>query len=129
MKNEYVVHSAHLDHLGVGRVINGDSIYNGAHDNASGVAALLEIARIYISSGAKPKRSILIAMVTGEEMRIDQVLLFCSQSNCSQRFHRCQCEYRYALLCPSSFYCTAGSRTFKHTEQCKDRRLLSWIGY
>ncbi len=68
LKNEYIVHSAHLDHLGIGRVVNGDSIYNGAHDNASGVASLLEIARIYKNSGAKPKRSVLIVMVTGEEM-------------------------------------------------------------
>jgi hypothetical protein len=68
LKNEYVVHSAHLDHVGIGRVVNGDSIYNGAHDNASGVASLLEIARVYKSSGAKPKRSVLIVMVTGEEM-------------------------------------------------------------
>ena len=68
LKNEYVVHSAHLDHLGIGRAVNGDSIYNGAHDNASGVASLLEIARVYKSSGAKPKRSVLIVMVTGEEM-------------------------------------------------------------
>ncbi len=68
LKNEYVVHSAHLDHLGIGRVVNGDSIYNGAHDNASGVASLLEIAKLYTSSGAKPKRSVLIVMVTGEEM-------------------------------------------------------------
>lgn len=68
LKNEYVVHSAHLDHVGIGRVVDGDSIYNGAHDNASGVSSLLEIARVYRSSGAKPKRSILIVMVTGEEM-------------------------------------------------------------
>ncbi|HYF32587.1 MAG TPA: M28 family peptidase [Chitinophagaceae bacterium] len=68
LKNEYVVHSAHLDHLGIGRVVNGDSIYNGAHDNASGVASLLEISRVYVSSGARPKRSILILMVTAEEM-------------------------------------------------------------
>ncbi len=68
LKNEYVVHSAHLDHVGIGRVVNGDSIFNGAHDNASGVASLLEIARIYKTSDAKPKRSILIVMVTAEEM-------------------------------------------------------------
>lgn len=68
LKNEYVVHSAHLDHVGIGRAVEGDSIYNGAHDNASGVSSLLEIARVYKSSGAKPKRSILIVMVTGEEM-------------------------------------------------------------
>ncbi|HET9747197.1 MAG TPA: M28 family peptidase [Chitinophagaceae bacterium] len=68
LKSEYVVHSAHLDHVGTGRVVDGDSIYNGAHDNASGVASLLEIARLYKTSGAKPKRSILIIMVTAEEM-------------------------------------------------------------
>jgi hypothetical protein len=68
LKNEYVVHSAHLDHVGIGRVVDGDSIYNGAHDNASGVAALLEIARIYTKGNVKPKRSILIVMVTAEEM-------------------------------------------------------------
>ncbi|RIW18885.1 peptidase M28 [Algoriphagus lacus] len=68
LKNEYVVHSAHLDHMGIGRPENGDSIYNGAHDNASGVASLLEIARIYSKGNAKPKRSVLIVMVTAEEM-------------------------------------------------------------
>ena len=67
LKNEYVVHSAHLDHIGIGRPVNGDSIYNGAHDNASGVASLLEIARLYKEKGIAPKRSILIAMVTSEE--------------------------------------------------------------
>jgi hypothetical protein len=68
LKNEYVVHSAHLDHVGIGRVVNGDSIYNGAHDNASGVASLIEIARVYKTSGAKPRRSVLIVMVAAEEM-------------------------------------------------------------
>lgn len=68
LKNEYVVHSAHLDHVGIGRPENGDSIFNGAHDNASGVASLLEIARIYKNGNAKPKRSVLIVMVTAEEM-------------------------------------------------------------
>lgn len=68
LKDEYVIHSAHLDHMGIGKPVNGDSIYNGAHDNASGVASLLEIARIYTTSGAKPKRSILFVMLTAEEM-------------------------------------------------------------
>lgn len=68
LKNEYVVHSAHLDHVGIGKPENGDSIFNGAHDNASGVASLLEIARIYSKGNAKPKRSVLIVMVTAEEM-------------------------------------------------------------
>jgi hypothetical protein len=69
LKEEYVVHTAHLDHVGVGRPVNGDSIYNGAHDNASGVASLLEIARTYQNlKKERPKRSVLIVMVTGEEM-------------------------------------------------------------
>ena len=66
-RNEYVVLSAHLDHLGVGGAINGDSIYNGAMDNASGVAAILEVAAALHESGAKPARSILFVAVTGEE--------------------------------------------------------------
>lgn len=68
LKNEYVVHSAHLDHMGVGRAVEGDSIYNGAHDNASGVASLLQISKIYSSLKVKPKRSVLILMVSAEEM-------------------------------------------------------------
>ncbi|WP_299990382.1 M28 family metallopeptidase [uncultured Pontibacter sp.] len=68
LQNEYVVHSAHLDHVGVGRAVNGDSIYNGAHDNASGVASVLEIGKIYSRLPEKPKRSVLFVMVTAEEM-------------------------------------------------------------
>ncbi|MBW4889045.1 M28 family peptidase [Mucilaginibacter sp. HMF5004] len=68
LKNQYVVHSAHLDHLGFGVPVQGDSLYNGAHDNASGVASLLGIAKVYANMKVKPKRSILVVMVTGEEM-------------------------------------------------------------
>jgi len=68
LKNEYVVHSAHLDHLGVGAPINGDSIFNGAHDNATGVASVLEISKLYAGLKEKPKRSVLFVLVTGEEM-------------------------------------------------------------
>jgi hypothetical protein len=68
LKNQYVVHSAHLDHLGIGAPVQGDSIYNGAHDNASGVASLLGIAKVYSHMKVKPKRSVLVVMVTGEEM-------------------------------------------------------------
>jgi Zn-dependent M28 family amino/carboxypeptidase len=64
---EYVVISAHLDHIGVGEPVNGDKIYNGAMDDASGIASLIEIARAMKESGAKPKRSILFLAVTGEE--------------------------------------------------------------
>jgi Zn-dependent M28 family amino/carboxypeptidase len=67
MKDEYVVYSAHWDHLGVGPAVNGDTIYNGALDNASGVASLLEIAGAFTKVEPKPKRSILFLMVTAEE--------------------------------------------------------------
>ncbi|HEX5473351.1 MAG TPA: M20/M25/M40 family metallo-hydrolase [Vicinamibacterales bacterium] len=67
LKHEYVVMSAHLDHLGVGRPLNGDDIYNGAMDDASGVASVIEIARLLKASGAKPKRSILFMTQTAEE--------------------------------------------------------------
>lgn len=68
LKNEYIVYVAHMDHLGVGRPVKGDSIYNGAHDNASGVAIILETARLYASLPKAPRRSILFVGVTGEEM-------------------------------------------------------------
>lgn len=64
---ENVVVSAHLDGLGVGQPINGDSIYNGALDNASGVASVIEIAKALRAQGAKPRRSILFTIVTAEE--------------------------------------------------------------
>jgi Zn-dependent M28 family amino/carboxypeptidase len=67
LKNEYVVMSAHLDHVGVGRAVNGDTIYNGAMDDASGVASVIEIARLLQQSGATPKRSIVFMAQTAEE--------------------------------------------------------------
>ncbi|RZK61458.1 MAG: M28 family peptidase, partial [Hymenobacter sp.] len=68
LQAEYVVHSAHLDHLGVGPALKGDSIYNGAHDNATGVASVLEISKLYARLPQKPRRSVLFVLVTGEEM-------------------------------------------------------------
>ncbi|MDB5240653.1 MAG: peptidase [Spirosoma sp.] len=83
LKDEYVVYVSHLDHLGIGRPVKvtstlgastpgtpmrGDSIYNGAHDNASGVAINLEAARLFASLPKSPRRSILFVAVTGEEM-------------------------------------------------------------
>jgi hypothetical protein len=65
--NEYVVMSAHVDHLGVSTPVNGDSIFNGAMDNASGVASMLEIANRLHETHAKTARSILFVAVTGEE--------------------------------------------------------------
>jgi hypothetical protein len=67
LKNEYVVYSAHLDHIGIGEPVHGDTIYNGALDNASGCATLLEIARAFSGMNPKPRRSLLFVFVTGEE--------------------------------------------------------------
>ena len=67
LKDEYVVYSAHWDHLGIGAPVKGDKIYNGALDNASGVATVLEIARAFTQVQPPPKRSILFLMVTAEE--------------------------------------------------------------
>ncbi len=67
LKDEHIVYVAHLDHFGIGNPVKGDSIYNGAHDNASGVAILLAIARSFQSLPVAPKRSVVIAVVTGEE--------------------------------------------------------------
>jgi len=67
LKNEYVVLTAHVDHLGVGQPINGDSIYNGAMDNASGVATLLETAVTLRRSHQRFRRSVIFLVVTAEE--------------------------------------------------------------
>jgi hypothetical protein len=67
LRSSYVVYSAHLDHVGIGTAIDGDSIYNGAFDNASGVAVVLEVARAFVSLPVRPRRSILFLFVTAEE--------------------------------------------------------------
>jgi hypothetical protein len=67
LRDQYVVYSAHTDHLGIGQPINGDSIYNGAVDDASGCTALIEMARAFSRLPKPPARSILFAGFTGEE--------------------------------------------------------------
>lgn len=67
LKNEYVVYTAHWDHLGRDEKLPGDQIFNGALDNASGTAALLEIAEAFTKLSTPPKRSILFLSVTAEE--------------------------------------------------------------
>jgi Zn-dependent M28 family amino/carboxypeptidase len=67
LKNEVVVLSAHVDHVGIGAPIDGDRIYNGAMDDGSGSALLLDMAANLAASHAKPRRSILFAFVTAEE--------------------------------------------------------------
>src|SRR5205085_521243 len=79
LKSESVVLSAHLDHLGRGEPVNGDAIYNGAMDNASGVATLLDIGAMLHESGVKLRRSVIFAVVTGEEKGLLGSQFFASQ--------------------------------------------------
>jgi len=65
-KNEFVVFSGHYDHLGIGKPVDGDSIYNGANDDASGTTAVIALAK-YFSTQKKPKRSLLFVAFTAEE--------------------------------------------------------------
>jgi len=67
LKDEYIVYSAHWDHLGIGQPVDGDSIYNGANDNASGIAALVLIGKRFNELPERPKRSILFLALTAEE--------------------------------------------------------------
>lgn len=67
LRNQYVVYTAHWDHLGIGPEVNGDKIYHGAVDNASGVAGLLELAKAYTKVQPAPRRSVLFISVTAEE--------------------------------------------------------------
>jgi Zn-dependent M28 family amino/carboxypeptidase len=67
LRDEYIVLSGHLDHLGIGGAVNGDRIYNGAMDNASGIASLIETARALAARPQRPKRSVLFVAVTAEE--------------------------------------------------------------
>ncbi len=64
---EIVIIGAHYDHLGVDPLLDGDKIYNGADDNASGVAAALQIARAFVASGVQPERTVIFAFWDGEE--------------------------------------------------------------
>ncbi|MEO5799929.1 MAG: M28 family metallopeptidase [Gemmatimonadales bacterium] len=67
LKDEYIIYTAHWDHFGIGAKVNGDSIYNGAADNASGTAGLLTVAKAFAALKTPPKRSILFIAVTAEE--------------------------------------------------------------
>lgn len=65
--NEYVIIGAHYDHLGVDPMLEGDQIYNGADDNASGVSAVLQIAKAFLATEEKPERTVIFAFWDGEE--------------------------------------------------------------
>jgi hypothetical protein len=68
LKNEWIILSAHFDHIGIGKPVNGDSIFNGADDNATGTITVMALAKTLGSSKVKPKRSILFVAYSGEEM-------------------------------------------------------------
>jgi Zn-dependent M28 family amino/carboxypeptidase len=67
LRDQYVIYTAHWDHLGVGQAVGDDKIYNGAKDNASGTAGLVSVARAFTKLQTRPRRSILFLAVTAEE--------------------------------------------------------------
>ncbi len=83
LRDEYVAYSAHWDHLGIGPAVNGDSIYNGALDNASGVADILAVARAAAAAPQKPKRSLAVRLRDGGGVRA------CSAPSSSRSNPRC----------------------------------------
>ena len=92
LKNEAVIFSAHWDHLGIGTPVNGDSIYNGAIDNGTGCAILMELARAWAALPQKPKRSALFLSVTAEEGGLEgiRILRRASPDSARQDRHRPQ---------------------------------------
>jgi hypothetical protein len=68
LRNEWIILSAHFDHVGIGKPINGDSIYNGADDNAAGTITMMSLAKMLTTPENRPARSILFAAWSGEEM-------------------------------------------------------------
>ena len=67
LKNEYVIYTSHWDHFGIGPEVNGDKIYHGARDNATGIGGTIELGRVFAAANPRPKRSILLLAVTAEE--------------------------------------------------------------
>lgn len=67
LRDEYVIFTAHMDHVGVGPAVGGDSIYNGADDDATGVATILEVAEAFATADAPPRRSVVFMTLSGEE--------------------------------------------------------------
>ena len=67
LKDQYVVFSAHMDHVGVGEPVDGDAIFNGADDDASGTAGIIELAEAFSLMNPRPRRSLIFLVVSGEE--------------------------------------------------------------
>ena len=105
LRDEYVVYTAHLDHIGTGVPINGDSIYNGMYDNAMGVALLIEAARAFAAMPEPPRRSILFVALTGEERGLVGSDYFAPLSDCASGFSGRECKPRHAASSVSPRRC------------------------
>ena len=70
LKHEYLIFSSHFDHVGIGRAVDGDSIYNGANDNVAGTVTIMGLAKYWHELGIRPARSVIFAAFSGEEMGI-----------------------------------------------------------
>ena len=97
LKDEVVIFSAHWDHLGIGEPVNGDAIYNGAIDNATGCAILLELARAWAALPQKPRRSALFLPVTAEEDGLRGSEYYAAHPIFPARQNRHRSELRRAL--------------------------------
>jgi hypothetical protein len=102
LKDEHVVYIAHVDHFGRGVETNGDNIYNGAHDNASGVAIVLEVAHAYSTLKTRPRRSVLFLFVTAEERGLLGSDYFARNPTVSPQRHRRRPRARHAVPLPSA---------------------------
>jgi hypothetical protein len=119
LKNEYVVISAHLDHVGVGEPINGDPIYNGAMDNASGIATLLETAAAAAARGGF-KRSVVFA--AGRE-RPARLTLLCEPDLGGGRHYRRESQHRHVpAAVPAQERSGAGTRRIGSCQRFEARR-------
>jgi hypothetical protein len=129
LRDEYVVYTEHLDHLGIGQPVNGDRIYNGALDNASGSACLLEIARAYSKMEARPRRSILFVSVTAGG-RVTRLRLFCALPDCAQRPPYSEHQYRWqsCLALANRGRNRTGHRAFDSRHNCAKSRSAVEFG-
>ena len=100
LQGEHVVYIAHVDHFGRGVAMNGDDIYNGAHDNASGVAIVLEIAHAFSTLPTPPRRSVLFLFVTAEERGLLGSDYFARNPTVPRERNRRRPHARHALPLP-----------------------------
>ncbi len=97
LKDEYVVLSAHIDHVGIGEPINGDRIYNGAMDNGSGSALVLDMAESFKEHPEKLRRSILLGAGDGRRERAARLEVFCGASHRAGEVDGGRCKRRHVF--------------------------------